>query len=537
MTTTLPLDYRIDGNVLSLSIGRCHSDLFRETVEFIKTSPNGYRFDQESGTWKIKINSKVIDWYSQGVGESSILMYHSSESHDEKYSDFFSSLPFRLFVHQKETVIRAVNQKSFLFDHKPGLGKTITAVTVLKYRMENDGIKSCLVVCPKSGFLTWEKTFKKFGIPAINIATSRERKRAIKNNVCIINYDLLSNLKKELLDRGFEFFIFDESHRVKNPGTQFFRMSQALSRNARHVLLLTGTLYGNSIFDIYSQVSLLFQINPLGFNDTVFRCKYFHCDTLKPDAIDSIKKILSKFSTSYLLSDCTDMPAVQDRAIYVEMDPIQEALYGKKRNEIFTAGITSQIQNNQVLALQQITSGFLYRTDGTAQNICQGENPKIGALSDLVDQLGKEKFLIWYQFREEGRLIRELIESKGISFIHLSGETNKNKEMECWKESQVAICQIQSACESLNMQAASYAIYFSQNFSLIQNYQSRARIYRIGQKRPVIYYFLIGKRKAGITIDEAINEVLRRRYGASKEISGADFDPLDFQKVIEKIKK
>jgi SNF2 family DNA or RNA helicase len=55
----------------------------------------------------------------------------------------------------------------------------------------------------------------------------------------------------------------------------------------------------------------------------------------------------------------------------------------------------------------------------------------------------------------------------------------------------VLAVQLQAGEVGIDLTAARYVVYYSLGFSLLQYRQSRARVYRPGQKRPVHYYHLI----------------------------------------------
>jgi SNF2 family DNA or RNA helicase len=71
----------------------------------------------------------------------------------------------------------------------------------------------------------------------------------------------------------------------------------------------------------------------------------------------------------------------------------------------------------------------------------------------------------------------------------------------------VAAVQLQSGGVGIDLTRARHAIYYSLDFRLADHEQSRARLHRPGQTRPVVYTYLLTEG----TIDRAIHGALRKR--------------------------
>ena len=94
--------------------------------------------------------------------------------------------------------------------------------------------------------------------------------------------------------------------------------------------------------------------------------------------------------------------------------------------------------------------------------------------------------------------------------------------MEEWKNANGAVIgvQIQAGAEGVDMTKSSHAIYFSIPHSLAMYNQSKARLYRPGQTRPVSFCHLIAKG----TIDEALYKSLLRKEDVIESIKAGTFD-------------
>ena len=80
--------------------------------------------------------------------------------------------------------------------------------------------------------------------------------------------------------------------------------------------------------------------------------------------------------------------------------------------------------------------------------------------------------------------------------------------------------QIQAGSEGVDMTKANHAVYFSMPHSLAMYEQSKARLYRPGQTRPVSFLHLIAEN----TIDESLYRSLVRKKDIIEAIKDGTFD-------------
>jgi len=127
-----------------------------------------------------------------------------------------------------------------------GLGKTTTAITVLKQYVDNpEGKKRVEIICPKSLVQQWQKELTSegvFGLKPITLQNSKEIEQ-----------------KKELDSiASVSLFVIDESHNLRQTtGTRFKQLLEWVRANPKaHVLLLTATPINNQLSDITNQILL-----------------------------------------------------------------------------------------------------------------------------------------------------------------------------------------------------------------------------------------------------------------------------------------
>lgn len=127
-----------------------------------------------------------------------------------------------------------------------GLGKTLTAINVIKQYLEDEeGKKRVEIICPKSLVHQWEKEMASEGIYGQKPITLQnpneiERKREL---------DAIASVT---------LFVIDESHNLRQTnGKRFKHVLDWIRENPKtHVLLLTATPINNQLSDLTNQILL-----------------------------------------------------------------------------------------------------------------------------------------------------------------------------------------------------------------------------------------------------------------------------------------
>jgi SNF2 family DNA or RNA helicase len=177
---------------------------------------------------------------------------------------------------------------------------------------------------------------------------------------------------------------------------------------------------------------------------------------------------------------------------------------------------------SKMLRLQQIAAGFcMVQEDIEGPSEIQELNTaKEDALADMLEDISPEaSVVVFCVFVHDLECVaRSAAKAKRRAF-EVSGRRN---DLSAWKENPGAVLavQIQAGSEGIDMTNANYAIYYSLPHSLAQYNQSRARLYRPGQTRPVSFCHLL----AQDTIDEAMYASLRNKHDVIESIRAGEFD-------------
>ncbi len=171
--------------------------------------------------------------------------------------DCLEYLPF-----QKAGIAYALERDVTLFADEMGLGKTIQAIGYINAK--ND-IKRVLVICPATLKLNWKREMEKWLVRKFDIdfATTKDFPDV---DIVIINYDIVTKLRKQIDAVEWDLLICDECHALKNPkamrtiailGKKDGKEKVANGIKAKYKLFLTGTPVLNKPIELYPLLSSL----------------------------------------------------------------------------------------------------------------------------------------------------------------------------------------------------------------------------------------------------------------------------------------
>jgi SNF2 family DNA or RNA helicase len=139
---------------------------------------------------------------------------------------------------------------------------------------------------------------------------------------------------------------------------------------------------------------------------------------------------------------------------------------------------------------------------------------------ERIEELADEghQVLVFSQFVEMLKIIRERLEAGGIGHLILTGATENRAELvgEFQRDPSktVFLLSLKAAGFGLNLTAASYAILFDPWWNPAAEAQAIDRIHRIGQTKPVIAYRLI----AAGTVEQKIRALQREKSALAEAV-------------------
>lgn len=418
-----------------------------------------------------------------------------------------------MFEHQKTAYQLAKLFNAYALFMDTGCGKSRTAVELMKIR------KPAMVVAPLSTLESvWQEEIEKWSdLTYINLWKNLKGFNE-EADVYLLNYEHYKILVKNttLKDR-IKFLIVDECSRLKSNKSQITKAIIKQRDNVPYRLTLSGLPSPNSLLEYQPQMSFIAP-ELLGENFYAYRNTFFHATgyggflyRLNPGAEEVIMSKIEQQAYRIKKEDALDLPEKTYETRLVEMDKLQREKYEEMKKENIM-----EFKNNTVLAsnelakickLREITSGWFYSTEG---NPILLSKTKLNVLKEVLEEIGPaQQVIIFVQYHFE---ISFLMKELGLNATKLYGDMNqkdKNKAIKDFQNGkfQYLIAHPKTAGFGLNLQNASYQIFFSLSYSLEEYSQACDRIYRINQKNKCTYIHLLCKK----SIDQVIYKALKKK--------------------------
>ncbi len=442
------------------------------------------------------------------------------------------------FEHQVRAfaLARTLDNSALLMEQ--GTGKTLVAIAVAGDRSLKGEIRRLLVVCPSSVLYEWKRQFEELaGFPYIlHIleGSIRERAEFLRQThsqevegllVVAVNYEATWRLEEELKDWKPDMIILDESQKIKRFQAQQTKACIRIGRDARYRMILTGTPVTQSPLDYFTQYRFL-DDRIFGRSFRQFRDRYAVMggyggyQVIDYKNLEELAEKVGQIAFRVRKDECLDLPDTLDQFRYIQLEPKARSLYYEMSEKAIIRfseeeQVTAPIVLTELLRLQQITGGFLPVDDGTRQV----SKAKLEALKDVLEDLkdaGKQ-VVIFARFRPEIEAIAKVAGELGLTAFTLTGETSmedRGRGIRDFQEGriQVFVTQIATGGLGITLTAADTAIFYSADFSLANYDQAKARLHRIGQKRPVTYIHLVVKD----SIDEEVIRRLAKKQGLAR---------------------
>lgn len=352
-----------------------------------------------------------------------------------------------------------------------------------------------------------------------------------------------------LEDIDYDVLVPDESHCIKDPGSEQTKTVLALSKKAARRYILSGTPTLGDPRHLYPQMRCLSPaIIPedwFKFSDTfLVRSPWNKRIVTGFKNMDVLNARVQRVSIRKKKEECLDLPERQVIDVPVQLSSEQQKLYNTLVSAMAAdleaffgdpTGKTIEVQNAATLLnkLAQVVSGFVI-DNGRDGQVCDGcphlarcvdgsiqpytprcvkvttppaskvnrlkENPKLEALDELLDSVLEEKgnkVIIWAVYKAEIQMISEMLTKRGYGHVTVDGSTGGNLQdridtFNTDPECRVYLGQIATGV-GITLNAANYMVYYSLDWSLGTYLQSIDRNYRAGQKRKVTVYRLLGE--------------------------------------------
>lgn len=360
-------------------------------------------------------------------------------------------------------------------------------------------------------------------------AAEREAKRFAKRRIMgyrehvhIVSYDFLPWLAKALGDTvWFDGLCVDESSMAKNQDTVRFRALRHLRKNAKRVVLLTGTPSPRSLLDLWAQLYIVDQGERLLDTYTGYRELYFRPDkrgrngdiyTWKPDpdGRERIYRAIGDVVMSLKSEDYLSLPPLIHNDVRVELPPAARELYDRVERDLIAVlegsvivASTAAILGNKLL---QIANGAVYDEGKKAQHV---HDAKLDALAELLEST-PGSLLVAYAFKHDAERIQK-------RFGKTARKLDSDEDIDDWNAGKIKLGYAHPASlgHGLNLQdGGSNAVWFGPTYSLELWLQFIKRLHRSGQMADRVIV-------STILADDTLDDYVRYEVIVDKETEQA----------------
>lgn len=458
------------------------------------------------------------------------------------------SVPER-WQNQEEAFQFALQHTACMLDMDMGTGKTRVAIDVAFARNDCHQI---LIVCPKSVIPVWRENLKKFAstdswdcwdgqkgsikAKAEDLQTWLKAYTTVCKQFVVINYDIVwrKPMGDVILKLNPQMIILDESHRAKAAGSKVSKYLAMLGKQSKYRMCLSGTPMANNPLDVYGQYRFL-DSTIFGTNYSKFLGEYAIVGGPERRFVVGYanqQRLKEKFNSIAYTCKMTDiveqlkLPVILPPVEQMVKLPLKDYKIIKSLNRDFIADCESGtiIVNNiltKMLRLQQIAAGFCSSREMPLAfaEVQELNTAKADALQNILDNLAENSHVVVFcLFRHDLDVVHQVTNALHRQCFELSGRAN---QLRAWQnDGGVIAVQIQSGAEGVDMTMAHHAIYFTLPHSLALYNQSKARLYRPGQRQPVSFIHLIAEK----TIDEAMYASLMKKEEIIDSIKNGTFD-------------
>jgi len=507
----------------------------------------------------------ITDFLSRSLRDSNKTKLFSDAALTKKIENLSPKpkLNVQLRTHQKACFLLGLLRKRYLLLLDMGLGKTLITLAIFHYLKQLNRKPKALVLVPGSSNVgAWCDEVKKHtdlsvqGVDAdgygnrmmqirgsadITVITYMGLIRLLSDSEEIVNDDgevddkkkwVLNKSKLKEIQTIFNFFVADEASTLRKKSSLMAKACRAISWSCEHAYALTGTPQGSDPIDLWSLFYTIDKGETLGPTLGLYREAFFKKQANYWTAYDykfdeskryHLNRMLRHNSIRYDDGECADLPPLIEIMRPVVMPKEAFTYYDALIMEIRKSRGNFQECQASFHRLRQITSGYLSvkgANDDKVQ-ITFKDRPKLDGLLELLDEIPKDaKIVVWVEYRLTLAMIVEALKKAKINHITLfSGTKGSDKQSVADRLAKPGVRVLVSSSAGaygLNLQVATYSIWFERPADIILYKQERKRLHRIGQTKTV--------RLIDLYVKGSVDEKLIKGHEAGESLFAAIVD-------------
>jgi SNF2 family DNA or RNA helicase len=409
-----------------------------------------------------------------------------------------------------------------LIGDEMGLGKTVQALILAAQFVSEWPL---LIVVPSSLRFVWRDQAVQW-LPhivgpdgnLIHVLKNGKDRAPISSRIIIGTYDLVrarEQLRARPDGRHFLVVIVDESHNIKDPGTQRSKATVGICKSARRVMLLSGTPTLNRASELYTQIEAVLPSDVPAFARFAERYCTKHVQRFgqrtveKWDGVKRAEELNILLSTSVMIRRLkrevlTQLPSKRRMRIPLDPDRMQQDT------------LREVAQRVQKMSASELDADGIF--DGNV-NIAElfrvTAEAKLGAVTDYVEHLLHlgTKFLLFAHHHFMLDALQRKLEDLRVEFIRIDGKTAPHQrpdrvgQFQNQESVRVALLSITAAGVGLTLTAAHTVVFAELYWVPGQMQQAEDRAHRIGQRDCVTVQYLVAKS----TLDDIVYRSLEKK--------------------------
>lgn len=443
-----------------------------------------------------------------------------------------------LFPHQIEGLEFLQKAGSGLLAYQIGTGKTACSLSYAEYLGTNT-----LIVCPAKLRKQWEEEIKKFtnGSLGIKVAGTQSERTKIWNSINKYHYAIISyesflnphdiNYIENYVNNGL--IIFDEITKLKNPKSKTFKAAFGVRQKAKFAVGLSGSPLENGLQDVYALMRLIapyyipnyeiFAKNFLRQSSHEFfnphtgrKIRYNRIDGEKN--VDLFRDILKPIMIRKTREEVLQLP--QESTIKYDIELTKEQIEIENILKTLARDYPEYILKWFIFAMENLIHPCLINVGAIAETnpfeafeiesrIGQGLTPRMETISEVLEEIGNQKIIIFSKYVRALDLIQNrILTPQGYKFKEVSGRVkHPENELQSFKTSSNTniLCMTQAGQYGLNITEATLLMIIDKPLNPAKLDQLKGRIYRKGQEKPVTYFELISQSPTEQRIEEILN--------------------------------
>ncbi|KAG6541996.1 hypothetical protein Mapa_016633 [Marchantia paleacea] len=434
-------------------------------------------------------------------------------------------------------------------------------------------VRRVLVICPSSLVENWGKEVRKWlgserlnaliihsGTPAKDVKQSISKFQIGKlAPVLVTSYELLRKHNDDLRSAKAELLVCDEAHRLKNcAGNKTIDALLALKCSMK--VLLTGTPVQNDLMEFYAMLDFANKdlLGPLSafkrlFADPIQKSRDRNASDEEKNLGRTRSTELQYRTRSFILQRSADvnlmyLPVKTELIVFCKLRPPQISLYhefleSKTVETLFlptshsavilsAIGTLRKLCNHPKLVQAELKIDNNQRScDEFEDYSCQSDDWRLSGKLDCLYKMisavhadthpgSRDKIVVVSNFTQTLDIIQTLCEKEKWKWLRLDGTTEVSDRQSKvdrfnsdYSEERVFLLSSKAGGTGLNLIGANRLVLFDPDWNPATDAQAMGRVWRDGQKKPVLIYRLLST--------GSIEEKIYQRQIMKQEIAAA----------------